>query len=230
MSNRTKLFTEPNKFTKKPSFRIEGKNAIARGYHCYKLSPFSINPLGNSKKVKKYKLLSPVLSELVTGKEVNDLGCANGLHTISCAFNGAARVNAVDIDNNHLRVLREAFEFIGLKNIKIQYYNVQNYDKEADITIALGLIHWVFSCTSLFGSFDKIMEWLKSITRETVLLEWIAPKDANIEMFHHIEYNKDIILEKYNKTNFIKSLEKHFSSFELVGKVTSTREIYKIII
>ena len=89
------------------------------------------------------------------------------------------------------------------------------------------LIHWIYSCTSINGNFDKIFKYISRYVKKYLLIEWISPNDGCIKMFDHTNYNKSCHDETYNVTNFEKSLKKNIGSIinkqELDGK---TRILY----
>ena len=93
-------------------------------------------------------------------------------------------------------------------------------NKTSDIICALSIIHWIYSCTEVFGSLDLILKFLSKITRETLIIEWIEPEDEAINYFKHIDFNEKYVTDKYCKDLFIIALKKHFSSFESLGLVS----------
>lgn len=223
-----KLFIEPNKFTKKASITFNGNEAVVTGYNNYKLTPNGLIAIGNKKKIEKFELLKKLILKEVSGKDVLDLGCATGIISVASAIWGANIVKAIDMDKEHCDVLRTIASKYDLK-IDVKTGDVQDIEGEYDIVFALGLIHWLYSCTAYFGSINNIIKWLKTLTKEVLIIEFVDPEDPNIKQFGHLEYNTDIQESQYNEKNFLNSLKRNFKQFELIGG-TDHRKIYKAII
>jgi hypothetical protein len=106
--------------------------------------------------------------------------------------------------------------------------NAVDYKVKTDVVFAFAIIHWVYSCTGFLGSLENVVKHFRSITNHVLYIEWIDPSDDCISnMLHHLDFNKDLATQDYNKKNFIKYLTDNFRYVEFIGKTKSTREIYR---
>ena len=119
---------------------------------------------------------------------------------------------------------------IIMRFIMIILMCIDIYKGKADIVNALSIIHWIFSCTSIFGSMNKMISFLREITTEVLFIEWIDPDDEAIKYFKHLDYNKKNIEESYTYENFILELNKNFNSVNIIGETRSTRKLFKATI
>jgi len=216
------LYKTPNKYARavRLSKLVDGFEVI--GYQSYVVGKDYITV--NS---KKYDIIYPHLNGNLNSKTFLDLGGANGLYSFLANFEGA-KPTIVDIDKEHLDIVRTISEEYGF-DIDIIEKNVTDIDMKSDVVNALALIHWIYSCTSTFGSLDKAIKFLSDLTNEILIIEWVEPTDGAIQFLKHIKFNEESIEEPYNFDNFIKALEKYFSEVEHIGDVTNTRKLYKCI-
>ena len=211
----------PNQHAPKPSLVVMGGSIAVSGYGEY-LIENRVLSCDN----RKFDAVKPYLT--VENKRIADLGCANGLFSVYTALSHESnRVTAVDIDQEHLAIVEEISDKLGL-GIETRLGNVEDFNEKVDVTVALALVHWVYSCTShRFGSLDKVIEWLASFTDEYLIIEWVdAPNDTNVNFFKHTEYNRDIVTEAYTEENFDDALSRHFARVELVCEVSEFRKLY----
>ena len=156
-----------------------------------------------------------------------DLGAACGYFTFTALQNGCKHATAIDIDDNHLQIIRDISNKYNMNNITIISDNINNYNGQADIVNALSIIHWIYSCTSIFGSMENMIRFLKKITKEVLFIEWIDPSDEAIKYFKHLDYNKSMVDDSYNYESFISELNKNFTSVKMIGNTRDTRKIFK---
>jgi 23S rRNA U2552 (ribose-2'-O)-methylase RlmE/FtsJ len=219
------LCKTPNQHAQKPSFKKQGDKIIVQGYNAYEI----INrQLINQRQNNKFDMLKEPYLDNLENLVVSDLGCANGVYSIHSALKNAKEVNAVDIDKTHLDIIQKVKNELSLDNLNIVDQNIDSYTKKSDIVIALAIIHWIYSCTTVkFGSLDKIMEWFASITDMFLIIEWVdAANDKNVNHFKHLKYNTDKIMQEYSKENFDKALAKYFNRVKFVGDVNKYRKLY----
>jgi serine/threonine protein kinase len=117
-------------------------------------------------------------------------------------------------------------EHLQYQRLKLVNGKTQDQKEPADIVLALALIHWVYSLTAGFGSLDKVIGWLASLSRHALIVEWIAPRDNAIAHHHHTDYNKEAQTEPYTYEAFRAALDKHFPSVTFLGHVTDTRSLF----
>merc|ERR1712150_417516 len=97
-------------------------------------------------------------------------------------------------------------------------------------TVFVGaLIHWVFSCTASFGSFDRIADYLYERVGKMLLIEWIDPEDSAIKFFHHLDCGSrgDATTQaRYNLPSFEASLKRHAVILGTHRTTVPTRVLY----
>ena len=218
----------PNKFAPKLHLDIKENYIKVNGYQKYIIYKNKIIPDRYSYDLmEKYKLLKKVFKEDLSGKTYLDLGANSGFFTFYAHQQGA-ECKAIDMDSNYINILDKISRYFDY-NIIIDKINIADYKKPADIVIALSLIHWIYSCTSIYGSMEELVNFFRSITKEYLIIEWIDPLDEAIQYFNHLEYNINFSDSSYNHEEFLKQLKKYFSSIELLGKTRhNTRMIYKV--
>ncbi len=226
------LYTEPNKYANKPGLIINNKSNNTyvefEGYQKFKLSKYDIlvNPNDKGLLSKQSLFDKSIDPNWLIGKSVLDLGCNSAYFCYYSRLNGAKSAIGVEIDRDYIHNVEKANEVLNFSNVSIIDKNVMDYHKPADVVFAFALIHWIYSCTSDYGSLDLAIKKLAELTNEVLIVEWIEKEDEAIQFFKHINYNTEIIKEEYSKINFEKALAKHFSSFEIIGDVKSTRTVY----
>jgi len=215
------LYTNPNKFAPKPSMIIleEGKKVEVTGYDNYILTKTSVipaKPFGSLP--KKYELLKPYFRpETIIGKSFLDLGASTGFFSILASLANANHVSSVDIDKGQLDILKQSCDYVGLNNIHPHVKNVEKWTEPHDYVCALALIHWIYSCTSLLGSLDRVIHFIRMLTDKVLFIEWIDPTDSSVTSFKHLEYNKDFREQPYDRTKFLEALDKYFTKYESIG-------------
>ena len=217
----------PNMFAGELEFTETDHEVIAKGYQCYEITATGIQALGgNFTSPKSQALLSYLQPDTLAGKTVNDLGCANGFFSFAAMFAGADRVSAVDMDEEHLTQVQRVVSRFGFDRVEPILSNVQEYSSPADLTICLALIHWIYSCTTFFGRFTRCFEHLSSLTDETLIIEWVDPRDAAILHFGHLRYNEHLDREEYCRENFLAALYREFPRRVAELPVSDTRVVY----
>ncbi len=230
--NKNKLCFYPNQHAPRPSMEIINDTIKVNGYQKYMVSKNNITPSKSSYDLdKKTDLLKKYYqSDFIKGKTFLDLGAASGYFTFMAILNGSKYATAIDIDKSHLQIIDNISKQYNIKNITTISENIDTYKGKANIVNALSIIHWIFSCTSIFGSMSKMISFLRGITTEVLFIEWIDPDDEAIKYFKHLDYNKKNIEESYTYENFILELNKNFNSVDIIGETRSTRKLFKATI
>ena len=219
----------PNMFAGKLDYSEHDGQVVVQGYQCYEIDAHSLRALGgNFTSPKSQALLSYFQPANIQDKTVNDLGCANGFFSFAALFAGAEKVHAVDIDADHLAQVERIKAKFGFDRIHPVHSNVQDFTSTSDITICLALIHWIFSCTTFYGRFENCMSHLSELTRETLIIEWIDPRDTAIQNFGHINYNDHVEREEYSLDNFLAALQQFFPNMLDEHAVSDTRTVYRV--
>jgi len=222
------IYIEPNKFAFPASLEMHEDYVVFHGYQEYTLTKNSVIVADNDLNLKnKLDLLAPYFKpRYLAHRSVLDLGANAGFHSFWALQAGAEKVIAVDIDKDYLEMLKEAKIKLGFDNLEIEEANVMDWDKSADVVLAIALVHWLYSCTALFGSLDDVIKKLRQLTKYMFIVEWIAPEDPAITFFHHLDYNKEIIREKYTIEAFEAALGRYFESYQSIGPISATRILY----
>lgn len=206
-----------------------GKFADVGGYQVFNLRKDSIKFLQKS---NKFNLIRKILNELyddVSLKTIADIGCSSGLVSFIANDLGYKEVKSFDHDPEYVENIRKICDHLEINKIKTSVKKFGDNFEKTDVVLMLALIHWVFSCTSEYGSFDLIFKEIKDKVGDYLLIEWVDPKDGAIKNFNHISYNKDIIKEEYNIDNFEKSLLRNFSNIQDRIKLDGEYRILYII-
>jgi len=203
-----------------------------RGYQSFDIN--EKNMVIKSEYRKKYEWIKEFIkktnSEKKEGERINtmtDIGACVGLSGFLCRnINFLERVYCLERDLQYVYHCNKLIEELGVKNMKCMRYSFGDPHVKTDLVVMFALIHWIFSCTALYGSFDPIFEYVSSITNKYLVIEWVDPKDRAISYFKHTSHNKDIVKEEYCKCNFEKSLNKYFRVVRKELDVTPTRLLY----
>lgn len=198
-----------------PSFKIIGEEVIVSGYQ--RFSIFKNKKIVFKQKVNKFEKIKSVLSGLysdVSSKSITDIGCSSGLVSFIANSLGYNKIQALDHDTEYVNIVDSLCGNLDIVNINTSIKQFGDDFEKTDVVLMLALIHWIFSCTSEYGSFDLIFEEIKEKVGDYLLIEWVDPKDGAIKFFNHTSYNKEVIKEEYSVENFEKSILKNFSSIE----------------
>ena len=166
--NKNKLCSNPNKHAPNPSMKMVLGYIEVDGYQQYKINKTTIIPGKFSYDLeKKASILEKYYTKnFIEHKTFLDLGAACGYFTFTALQNGCKHATAIDIDDNHLQIIRDISNKYNMNNITIISDNINNYNGPADIVNALSIIHWIYSCTSIFGGMQNMIQFLKKITTE----------------------------------------------------------------
>lgn len=222
------IFQEPNKFARPAELTLYEHSAVCHGYQEFVLTKHYVRPLPEDSKLqKKQALLAPFFCpRYLLHRTVLDLGANLGFFCFWALQNGAKEVIALDIDENCLQIVEKLQSKFDFHNLRIVKKNIMEWDEPADVVLALALIHWLYSCTALFGSLDAVVKKFADLTKYMLVVEWIDPNDPAIDFFHHIEWNPEVICEPYTLEAFESSLARYFARYEFIGDVSSTRKLY----
>lgn len=215
-------FLEPNRHAKKVEFhKIHGGFAVG-GYQQYSFVSGVLIPV-DDKTITKHKLLTKYVD--MDGKSVLDLGSNAGYFLCYANVRKAKAVDGVDIDSEYNAVAQKALDHAGHTAV-IHSVNVEDYLVPADVVLCFAMVHWLYSCTSLFGSLDKVIEHIASLTKETAVVEFIHPNDPAMKFFKHNEYNPEVQEEPYDHDHFKKAMSKYFKAPLAIEKINGTREAW----
>lgn len=217
----------PNMYAGSLDYIENVDTSVVKGYQCYEINAKTIRPIGgNFTSPKSKALLSFFTAENFSNKTVNDLGCANGFFSFSSMFAGAEKTFAIDMDEDHLAQIDHVIKRFDFSKVETLCSNVKDYNRPADITICLALIHWIYSCTAFYGNFTSCLYHLNNITRKTLIIEWIDPQDTAILNFGHLDYNQHSEREAYCFDNFMAAVRQFFPNCLEEHEVSETRTVF----
>ncbi|GAB5464617.1 MAG: hypothetical protein Kapaf2KO_00530 [Candidatus Kapaibacteriales bacterium] len=221
-------YDAPNKFAPTPFYDRSGDTSIVQGYQNFEVSEKHLLISNNDSSLKlKKDLISFILdSSWLIDKSVADLGSNFGYFALASLNKGATSATAVDIDENYLRILNSIKSENRYDRLIVQNKLVSEFDVRNDLVFAFALIHWIYSCTELYGSLSEAVGKLSELTDSVLVIEWVDPKDKAIKEFKHLDFNKGIHQQNYTKENFEAALKEHFEVFEVVGDISETRTVY----
>ena len=207
-----------------PSLKRVGKAYKIGGYQKFTITKHNLTAGGYSDKFNHVKKF--LENNKTSCTTLSDIGASTGLVAFMAAQSGYKECHALDHDLECLHIITKIKSALGFTNVFEKMYSFGDETGPCDIVIMLALIHWIYSCTALYGSFDKIISYLRTITIKYLIIEWVDPTDPAIRLFKHIQFNKSVIKESYNKQNFLQTLKKYFASVTKVYNVNGTRELY----
>jgi hypothetical protein len=161
-------------------------------------------------------------------ESLTDIGCSAGIVSYTANLLGYGSINALDHDQECLNMINKINNELSIDTIHTKKISFGDTLPETDIIIMCALIHWIYSCTALYGNFDNIFIYLKNYVTKYLIIEWVDPNDGAILSFNHINYNKNVQQETYNKENFEKSLQKNIGTIISVHGITSTRILHVV--
>ena len=214
------------------TFKKIPKHCVVTGYESYQIYETQIAPTSDNVKLK-FNLIKNTVKDDVAGKSVVDIGCSNMFFGFLSYFYKAAKVAGIDLDLDYLSQNNQIINYFNMKNVSCENMNAVDYKELTDTIFAFAIIHWIYSCSGFLGSLENVVIYLRYITNECLYVEWIDPADDCIsQMLHHLDFNKDFVVQDYTKDNFIKYLQNNFSSVSSLGftKQTKTREIYRCLV
>lgn len=227
MSEDVNLYDDPNRYANEGKLLV-GETLKFYGYQEFELGRDFIKVLPSDPKLRrKQDLVRPIVeSEWFDEKSILDLGANSAFFCFYSLLNGSNRADAVEIDKKYVGMVNSAINHYDINNMEMHDINVMDYHKKADLVVAYALIHWIYSCTSDYGSLTQAVAKLADLANEVLIIEWVDPQDDAIKFFNHLDFNKSIINEPYDLEHFEKALSKSFETWELLGDVKATRKVY----
>lgn len=228
LDDRNRVFENPNQYARTASIEVNDGIATIHGYQEFILTKNSVSVLAVDENLQsKFLLLQPYFTQhYLQDRSFLDLGANGGFFSFLASQNGSSNITALDMDENYLNIIKKGCETLGFQNINIVNSNFSDWNQSAGVVLALAFIHWIYSCTSEFGSLDASIEKLANLTEYLLIIEWVEPTDKAIEFFHHTQWNQQIIREPYTFSAFVDALTKYFDHYELIGEISPTRRIF----
>jgi predicted RNA methylase len=222
------IWQDPNKYARHARLEFQDGSAIFHGYQEFTLTKNSLAVSAEDPNLqKKRDLLAPFFrANYLSHRTVLDLGANAGFFSFWALQNDAAQAIALDMDETYLTMVKDAARRLGIDSLGVVRADFSEWNKSSDIVLALALVHWVYSCTALFGSLNSIIKRLAELTRYMLLIEWVDPEDPAIRFFHHTDWNRGTIRGPYTRAAFEASLARHFARHQSVAEVSPTRRLY----
>ena len=225
------LSKNPNKYAANSSYSFDGDVISIGGYQKFeynlKKKTLKLNKKDKRTIIKK-KLVNQAFSiGSLKCKSVLDLGGNNGLYSLLSLINGAGKAEVVDIDKEAINNVKKLSKDANINQLSASLSNVLNVSQDRDIVIALALVHWIFDLTTGFGSLKSAIQFLRSLTKEALIVEWVDQEDPVIINYKHTSStkNSEQILN-YNEENFLNLLRENFDNLILLGSISTTRKLY----
>lgn len=228
VENKNDRYLDPNRYARSFSMKKDEDYLEFHGYQEFKLFKDHLEILDIDESLqKKSMILRPfMINHNLTNRSLMDLGANSGYFCYMALQNGAEKTIALEMDEEYCAGLQKAKKVFSLEKLEVISENFDEIDFSADFVIALAFIHWVYSCTANYGSLEKIIKKLADSSNYALIVEWIAPDDPAIQYFDHLNWNQDVIEEKYTFELFQKALNKYFKRSKLIGEVSPTRKIF----
>lgn len=212
-----------------PTLQDNSNNLLIGGYQRFTISKVNQN-VSVLKNENKWNIFEKNLRYLKNEhKELNsfcDIGCSTGLAGFIARNNGFDTVSSLDHDPQCIEIMSNIVKKLDINDLKPETFSFgTKLDKTYDCVFCGAIIHWIWSLTSNFKSFDKIADYILSFSGKFLMLEWVNENDNCIKGFGHIRRNQDQNDEEYNTENFEKSFMK---KFKLVNRTpfSNTRVLY----
>jgi len=225
------LGTNPNKYAPKSSYKKEKELISVEGYQSFTYDIrkrfILINESDQRTNIKKKLVETAFNTGSLEGKTVLDLGGNNGLFSLCSLIKGAEKAHVVDIDKEAINNVNQIAKDGNFNELSGSFSNISELSKKEDIVIALALVHWIFDLTTGFGSLKSAINFLRELTKEALIIEWVDPNDPVIIGYKHTStaINPEEI-SNYNEENFINLLKTNFDNLKFIGSLSSTRKIY----
>jgi hypothetical protein len=211
-----------------PRVSFKSGSAHVSGYQRYVISPTGITLKLMGSYYQKFLFLKSFMEKANRHgvKSLTDIGCSNGLLPLLGARAGIQSVRGMDHDKECLKLIDSVCRNLKISNLKTHYYKFGAPVAKSDLVTASALIHWVYSCTASFASLERIIDYMASLTKNMLLVEWVAPADPAIKSFKHLNFKTRGAKAPYTQANFEAAMKKNFALYKLVHRVTSTRWLY----
>ena len=214
----------------RPTIKTDDSGSLVTGYQHYKLSKTDIVPMSGNTQIKLDLIKNTVFDD-VNNKTVSDIGCSNMFFGFLAKLYGATKVIGVDLDKEYIAQNTNLIKLNNFENVFCKDINAADYKETADVVFAFAIIHWVYSCSGFLGSLENVVKHFRSITNNILYIEWIDPSDNCIaDILHHLDFNKNLVTQDFNKDNFLRYLKDNFSLVTFCGNSKETREIYRCVV
>jgi carboxymethylenebutenolidase len=203
------------------SLERRGGQLVVKGYQHYQIDTQSgrVVALDPALKGKCAALETALPLELVAGRSVLDLGASSGFYSLWLLSRGARQATAIDLNGACLRVMGEIQKELRAGTLHVKRDDALVCREQADIVLALGLIHW--ACAQRSGqSLETFVARLADAARERLIVEWVDPCDPSVAKL--LDHDRG----HYRRDLFEQALTRHFASHWLAQFIAPTRQLY----
>jgi len=201
-----------------PSIKDTLNTISVSGYQKFTIDKSSLIIKSNA----KFEIIDKILKKIIYKTSFCDIGCSSGIVSILAYKNNFNNITAIDHDSEYTNILKQINDKLNIKNINVITDSFGNDINKYDVVFCGAIIHWIWSLTSNFDSFEKIFNYLNNITNKILLIEWVDINDQALNSFGHITKNK----ENYKTINFETTLIKYFKIIDKIEATCPTRIIY----
>lgn len=197
-------------------------------YQKFNINNELLEPL-DEQLILKSNTLKQTIEDLSVYNSFLDIGASNGYFTFLSKKLGFKENTILEHDTEYTDAIKSIIQKYSINNVNIlnKKFNELDENKSYNVVCMLALIHWIYSCTEINGTFDSIIKKLANITKNVLIIEWIDEKDPALKVFNHLSYNNENIKENYCEENFVKSIKKYFNSYTILPTYKfETRKIY----
>lgn len=178
-------------------------------------------PTGNRTPLK-WDTLKNIFPGIVKDSSFLDLGANFGFFCFKALECGCDNTIGIEANKDYFEPVNVVLKSEGVKNFKWLYGRFPQVSDNADVVMALSLVHHLFSKMPL----HDIIYHIKSCSNRFVIIEWIDRDDDSVK-----KYKYDKRFPEYNKTEFENILYQNFKSVENIGEGHhSTRTIYLLTV
>tara|TARA_B110001450_G_scaffold10809_1_gene10519 strand:- start:2934 stop:3767 length:834 start_codon:yes stop_codon:yes gene_type:complete len=173
---------------------------------------FTINKSSLEIKSKpKFEKINKILETIKYKRSFCDIGCSSGIVSILAHKNKFENITAIDHDPEYTNILKIINNKLEIKNINVITDSFGNDKNKYDVVFCGAIIHWIWSLTSNFNSFEKILNYLNNITNKILLIEWISENDNAINIImNYLDLLTDDLVEKI-LDNVVDDIDKQIS-------------------
>ena len=226
-TNKKKASQDNDKIKKNNLVKI-GNSHLVENKQKYNISKKMIFYTGSALEKKKFEYISKLLAKYrLFCNSLIDIGCSDGYIPLIASRLGYKRIYALDNDNKCIELINQLKKIYKIESIDSSVYSFGDSYLSADIVIFTGMLHFIYNYGDLYGNFENMISYIRSVTIRYLLIEWIDPLD---EEFLGIKQKKRIKKEKYNKENFLNILNKYFISVRKIYNTSNTRELYLCVV
>ena len=198
-----------------------------RGYQNFTIAQGKLFPKDEGHEwapsLKKWELVSQILSELELKGTYLDIGCNLGMYVYSANINFGLDAHGVDYNQSYVDVDNEISAKLNL-SCTFSTDSFSELCSPYDCVSALGIIHHLFHRTENFNSLTPILKKFAEITNQYLIIEFPTENDLKAKKWTSMQAKN--IKEAYSEENFLHTSSIYFDLIRRVDGVVKERPIY----